>query len=84
VTFQKRAKRLCGAASSASPVLSLPRLRRGGIAVDNFVDTRKSTAMRLHIKKMQADGWSITGRDPVRLERGPRVQVVRGEVLIGG
>jgi hypothetical protein len=52
--------------------------------VFNLIDTRKNTAMRLHIEKMQADGWSITGRDPVRLELGVQVRVVRNGVLIDG
>lgn len=47
-------------------------------------DTRIYPKMRLHIDGMLSKGWSITGRDPVRLERGPRVQVVRNGVLIDG
>lgn len=47
-------------------------------------DTRKHPAMRLHIDGMLSKGWSITGRDPVRLELGVQVRVVRNGVLIDG
>jgi hypothetical protein len=47
-------------------------------------DTRVLTAMRVRIDKLLADGWSITGRDPVRLERGVQALTVRGGVLING
>lgn len=45
---------------------------------------RKYHALRAHIDKMLAEGWSITGRDPVRLERGRVVKVVRGRAVIDG
>ncbi len=45
---------------------------------------RKYHALRAHIDKMLAEGWSITGRDPVRLERASRVLIVRGRALING
>ena len=41
-------------------------------------------AMRAHIDKLLDQGWSITGRDPVRLERHQRVKIVRGGVLVDG
>lgn len=47
-------------------------------------DTRKHPAMRLHIEDLLNKGWSITGRDPVRLEMGVQVRVVRNGVLIDG
>lgn len=47
-------------------------------------DTRVHAAMRLHIDGMLSKGWSITGRDPVRLELGVQVRVVRNGVLISG
>lgn len=45
-------------------------------------EARSNTAMRHAIDLLLADGWSITGRDPVRIERGPRVKLVRGRALI--
>lgn len=41
-------------------------------------------ALRSRIDELLAAGWSITGRDPVRLERGVRVLQVRGGALIDG
>ncbi|MCY1267124.1 hypothetical protein D3C80_330750 [compost metagenome] len=41
-------------------------------------------AMRKHIDKLLDEGWSITGRDPVRLELHQRVKIVKGGVLIDG
>ena len=40
--------------------------------------------MRTHIDKLLDQGWSITGRDPVRLELHQRVKIVRGGVLVDG
>lgn len=41
-------------------------------------------AMRKHIDTLLDQGWSITGRDPVRLERFQQVKIVKGGVLIDG
>jgi len=41
-------------------------------------------ALRQRIDELLAAGWSITGRDPVRIERGVRVLQVRGGALIDG
>ncbi|AOE87618.1 hypothetical protein [Pseudomonas sp. TCU-HL1] len=41
-------------------------------------------AMRKHIDKLLDQGWSITGRDPVRLERHQWVKIVKGGALIDG
>lgn len=41
-------------------------------------------ALRRHIDKLLDQGWSITGRDPVRLERHQQVKIVKGGVLIDG
>lgn len=46
------------------------------------VDRRTNPAMRLRITELVKEGYSITGRDPVRLERGRVVYVVRGGVII--
>ncbi|GLZ89570.1 hypothetical protein Pres01_56210 [Metapseudomonas resinovorans] len=40
--------------------------------------------MRKHIEKLLDQGWSITGRDPVRLERHQQVKIVKDGVLIDG
>lgn len=45
---------------------------------------RMLPALRNRIEELLAAGWSITGRDPVRLERGVRVLQVRGGALIDG
>lgn len=46
---------------------------------------RTNTAMRERIEQMVRDeGWSIAGRDPVRLERGVVVLQVRKGALIRG
>jgi hypothetical protein len=47
-------------------------------------DTRIYPAMRIHIDGMLSKGWSITSREPVRLELGVQVRVVRNGVLIDG
>lgn len=49
-----------------------------------MAEQRKYHAMRAHVEQLLARGWSISGRDPVRLECGRRVKVVRGGVLIDG
>ena len=46
--------------------------------------TRQYHALRAQIDKMVRQGWSISGRDPVRLECCGRVMQVRGGVLING
>jgi hypothetical protein len=38
-------------------------------------------ALRARIDQMISQGWSLSGRDPVRLERGPRIATVRGGTL---
>lgn len=45
---------------------------------------RVRPALRQRIDELLAAGWSITGRDPVRIERGVRVLQVRGGALIDG
>ena len=47
-------------------------------------ERRRLHAMRRHIDTLLEQGWSITGRDPVRLERRHQVKVVRGGVLVDG
>lgn len=49
-----------------------------------MADTRKHDALRAQIDKMVKQGWSISGRDPVRLECCGRVMQVRGGALIHG
>lgn len=41
-------------------------------------------ALHRRIDELLAHGWSISGRDPVRLERGSRVLLVRFGGLIDG
>lgn len=48
------------------------------------MDARKYNALRAHIDMMIRLGWSISGRDPVRLERGSRISIVRDGMLING
>ena len=48
------------------------------------MDSRKYHGLRARIDDLIADGWSITGRDPIRLERAPRVLIVQGRALING
>lgn len=43
---------------------------------------RKNDAMRKRVDDLIACGYSLTGRDPVRLERGRSVKVIRGKVII--
>lgn len=47
-------------------------------------ERRSFHAMRKHVDKLLTQGWSITGRDPVRLELHQRVKIVRGGVLVDG
>ncbi len=47
-------------------------------------ERRSFHAMRKHIDKLLELGWSITGRDPVRLEFHHRVKIVKGGLLIDG
>ncbi|MFC5697008.1 hypothetical protein ACFPU0_15745 [Pseudomonas sp. GCM10022186] len=47
-------------------------------------ERRSFHAMRKHIDKLLDLGWSITGRDPVRLEFQHRVKIVKGGQLIDG
>lgn len=46
------------------------------------MEQRKNEAMRQRVDQLIACGYSLTGRDPVRLERGRSVKVVRGKVII--
>lgn len=46
------------------------------------MDARKHNALRACIDKLVQQGWSISGRDPVRLERGSRISIVRNGKLI--
>ena len=65
--------------------LSAARMPEGlEMNTQRISENRKYHALRAHIDKMLAEGWSITGRDPVRLERAPRVLIVRGRALING
>lgn len=48
------------------------------------MDSRKYHDLRARIDDLIAHGWSIAGRDPIRLERAPRVLIVRGRALING
>lgn len=44
---------------------------------------RKYHALRTRIDQLiEQEGWSITGREPVRLERGARVLIVKNGSLI--
>lgn len=49
-----------------------------------MAEQRKYHAMRAHVEQLLARGWSISGRDPVRLECRGRVMQVRGGALING
>lgn len=48
------------------------------------MDSRKLTEMRARVTQIVAEGWSIAGRDPLRLQRGRAVKVARGRALIDG
>ena len=46
---------------------------------------RKYHALRTRIDQLiEQEGWSITGREPVRLERGAHVLIVKNGSLIDG
>jgi hypothetical protein len=45
-------------------------------------EQREFNAMRQHIERLLANGWSITARLPLTLERQGRKAVVRCGVLI--
>jgi hypothetical protein len=45
-------------------------------------EQRRLHSMRKHIDLMVARGWSITGREPLRLESAGRTCVVRHGILI--
>jgi hypothetical protein len=47
-------------------------------------EQREFNAMRQHIELLLANGWSITARLPLTLERQGRKAVVRCGVLISG
>jgi hypothetical protein len=47
-------------------------------------ELRSNKDMRALIEKMLCHGWSLSGRDPVRLELRGRVKLVRGGALIDG
>lgn len=48
-------------------------------------DSRKHHATRARIHQLLDEGWSITGRDPVVLERPPRkMRVLANGALIDG
>lgn len=45
-------------------------------------ERRTNHAMRKRIDELVSQGYSITGRDPLRMERGRVVLIVRGGVII--
>lgn len=45
-------------------------------------EKRRNRLMRRRVDQMILDGFSLSGRDPVRLERGPQVYEIRGGVLV--
>jgi hypothetical protein len=47
-------------------------------------ELRSNKDMRALIEKLLEHGWSLSGRDPVRLEFCGRVKLVRGGALIDG
>jgi hypothetical protein len=46
------------------------------------VEQREFTAMRAHIEQLLGNGWTITSRFPLTIERQGRKSVVRCGVLI--
>ena len=48
------------------------------------MDSRQYHDLRARIDDLITQGWSITGRDPIRLERATRALIVRGMALING
>ena len=59
-------------------------LPAGSVIEAAAFQVRQFNELRAHIDQMLSDGWSITGRDPVRLERGVQIKIVRGRALING
>lgn len=47
-------------------------------------ENRKYHAMRERVQQLLDLGWSISGRDPLRIEAAGKVYIVRGGVLING
>lgn len=47
-------------------------------------ENRKHHAMRERVQQLIDSGWSISGRDPLRIEAAGKVYIVRGGVLING
>jgi hypothetical protein len=45
-------------------------------------DQRRNQAMRERIEQYLNNGWSLTGRNPVRIERGRAAKQVRGDMII--
>ena len=45
---------------------------------------RKHHAMRERVQQLIDLGWSISGRDPLRIEAAGKAFIVRGGVLIHG
>ena len=48
------------------------------------VDSRQLADMRARVDQLLIEGWSIAGREPLRLQRGRSVKVARGRALIDG
>lgn len=46
------------------------------------IEQREFTAMRAHIEQLLNNGWSITSRSPLTIERQGQRSVVRCGVLI--
>lgn len=49
-----------------------------------LTERRTNHAMRLRVTELVKQGYSITGRDPLRMERGRVVLIIRGGVIING
>lgn len=49
-----------------------------------MADSRENYPMRLKIDQLLSQGWSLNGRDPVRLQRGNQIKIVQGKALIDG
>lgn len=47
-------------------------------------ENRKYHAMRERVQQLLDLGWSITCRDPLRIEAAGKAYIVRGGVLING
>ena len=48
------------------------------------MDSRQLADMRARVDQLLIEGWSIAGREPLRLQRGRSVKVARGRALIDG